>query len=280
MSKPTPTLEQRILAALDNPDASSAELSEIIAAAEQFVAATDAKVAEMRSLASDLIATPSAEAAHTAVIEADQLKTRRDRVNGALPRLRAALTQALHDEACALWAADLQRVQLQLDQAVAAFRRYPELASEIAAIFTLAAQTDQAIDQLNASAPDGCHERLRSVELTARGLERFDRDRPCLTGDTILPEWDLSCRDIWPPRSLKTGSPNAFAASYAASLALSSPPGGGDGGDWWKELAARDAAKRADTTMADYYTQQTAAQQARENREAAERFAAHQPGVP
>jgi hypothetical protein len=279
MNKDQPlSLEQRITGILKNENASAAELSELVAQAERDVAAADQEIAQMRERASDLIVTPDADAARQAVLDADLRKMQRDRINNVLPRLRDKLAEALSAEACDKWLAEYKRVKVKLAEAAALFKSYTEHAQAIADIFALAEQIDHEVDQLNIAAPAALsmHPRLRHVELESRDLDRFTRDNPSLADNCELRDWDCSCLDLWPPRSLKTGNTGGLAVLMATSMLPAQHPDDYTG-DWWKAAQAREAARRENKQMADYYREQTEAQEKRLNDEEAERFRQQHP---
>jgi hypothetical protein len=123
-------------------------------------------------------------------------------------------------EECGRWFADFKRVQAQVDEAVDAFRDYCGHAQAIVDLRMTAAKVDKEISRINGSAPNGVHRRIRPVELQARGLDQFDRDHPSLAATVLLPDWDVSSRNVWP-----LTHPNSLALICAESM-IPYHPGG------------------------------------------------------
>jgi hypothetical protein len=267
-NKPAPlTLGQRIVTALGNPNASASELSELVAETELAIVTADETVSSERADAADLISTPSAEAAQAAISRADAAQINRDRLRSALPKLREKLSAALVEEAKERWLADYKRVRQQLDNAATLFGSYIEHAEAIVRLFAVAAEVDKEVSRINGSAPDGVHLRLRSVELEARNLDRFSLDDPSLAATVELRDWNHSGQKLWPVQN-----PNSFAAEFASSMVVPPHPGA----HWADpEVVARrrQEAEREQQRIGEFYEQQTAAQEQRQNAEEKERFA-------
>ena len=109
---------------------------------------------------------------------------------------------------------------------------------EIAHLFSLAAEVDREIHQVNASAPDGVHQRLRHVENEAHNLE-FSRDNPSLAKTVELRNWDNSCRMLWPQRHF-----GSLAAAFAQSMIVPAT------GDRWSEPEIQAERRREHRTRA------------------------------
>jgi hypothetical protein len=71
--------------------------------------------------------------------------------------------------------------------------------------------------------------RLREVELVARNLEGFTRDRPSITNELKLPDWDQPAKLAWPPPQ----TPLAVLAVQVAA-AVDHP-----GANWWQRRDER-----------------------------------------
>jgi hypothetical protein len=202
-----PTLEARIASALTaDPLPPSAELQLLIAEVETAAATAAQTVSEQRQHALDPLATDSA---HTfELIGPAQLA--HDRLQVALPRLQQQLSAALTAEYAERWNSRFARIEAERDRAAERFRDYPRLAAELVELMNLAVAIDKQASEINSTAPDGERRRLKSVELTARGLERFSIAQPSLGGGLRLPDWQMSEQTLW-PRTERL-DPSLFAA--------------------------------------------------------------------
>src|SRR5438094_260125 len=85
MSNPTPTLEQKIAAALTAADVTSSDLSQLIAETEAAITTADATAEEERERALDPVKSPDPKQARQTMEEAIFA---RDRLRTLLPRLQ------------------------------------------------------------------------------------------------------------------------------------------------------------------------------------------------
>ena len=265
-NKSAPTLEQRIVAALGNPNNGSDTLIELIeeveTAARGFVETAEAERA--RSL--DLVQCPDPREARERIAAAE---LNGDRLRTQLPKLREKLSAALAAESHERWLADYRRGKEQLDEAAALFETYSEHAQAIVAMFALAEQVDREVSRINGTAPDGEHRRLRGVELEARNLEHFTRDNPSLASTVELRSWDNSGKTLWPLTS--SGS---FAAAFASSMMTASAY---SPADWSKpeyQAVRRAEQEKNNREIGENYQRMTEQQEERINAEERERFAA------
>jgi hypothetical protein len=188
------TLEQRIASVLSGSELSVDDLRALVAETETAAeAAREAAIAE-REAALDL-ANNDPTTAQQRVLAADLA---RDRLNAALPKLQPLLDAAWRREAAERWQRDYDAVAARLEDASEKFRAYPQLAQQIVELLTLAQQVDQEISRINQAAPNGEHRRLKSVELTARGLSNYSISQPPLARDLKLPSWQHSEKSLWP----------------------------------------------------------------------------------
>lgn len=131
-------------------------------------------------------------------------------------------------------------------------------------------ECDRECHRVNVSAPAGEQRRLAGAELAARGLERFSTADPSIARELKLPDFEHSVRMAWPPPR------PSMVAAFAATMLPDSDRR--FSGDWWEEREQGAARQRAEQQrIADYYARTTKEQEDRENAEARERFAAHQP---
>ncbi len=73
----------------------------------------------------------------------------------------------------------------------------------------VAEEVDKEVSRVNRSAPSGEQRRLLGPELNARGLDAFSTTEPSISKSSMLPDWDHSGRNLWPPR--RTVDPALFA---------------------------------------------------------------------
>jgi hypothetical protein len=262
-NKQPPTLEQRIVAALGNPNNGSDTLIELIRETEIAATTADQAAIDEHAKALDLEASPDATSAHQRVIAAEMT---RDRLQTNLPKLRENLTSALTMEARERWLSDYRRVSQMRDEAVTQFLEYRQHAQAIAQMFALAEQVDREVSRINGNAPDNVHQRLSSVELTARNMTQFSRDNPALASTVELRDWENSGRKLWP-----TTSSGSFAAMAVAGMTVPHPSAD------WSTDEVREQRKaegeKQHREMASYYQQATKDEEDRKNREERERFA-------
>jgi hypothetical protein len=259
----TNSLEERIVAALGNPNNGSDALIELIEEVETAATTADQVAIDERTKSLDLVHDP-----HQARDRIAAAELTRDRLKTQLPKLRDKLAGALRSEEHERWLSDFSRVRQQRDDAVSLFRDYQQHAEAIAHMFALAEQVDKEVSRINGSAPDGEHRRLRSVELEARNLEHFTRDNPSLASTVELRAWDNSGKTLWPLTS--SGS---FAAAFASSMTAPaySPA------DWSKpeyQAQRRAEKEKNNREIGKNYQRMTEQQEDRINAEERERFAA------
>jgi hypothetical protein len=269
----TAKLEKRIAATLNNGNAGSDELSELILAVEAAATAANTAATAQREAAVDILAAPDPKAAHENVVAAELT---RDRLRHALPPLRDRLAAALDAEASARFDETYRRGEALLAQEAENFARAWDLMNELRDIFQSATATDKALAAINSEAAtlSGEFRRLRSTELTARGLEQFSRDEPSIMKTCVLPSWQNSAHNVWPPPQM------AFGASYALSMEFPSHTGGVSGfiGPGWETeemqerfQTEREKERQRQTT---HYQQMSKQQEERINAEERERAVA------
>jgi hypothetical protein len=131
---------------------------------------------------------------------------------------------------------------------------YPTATAQLCDLFQRAKVIDQECVRIDVEAPAGERRRLRGVELTARGLESFDRSCPPLTGSVKLPDWTDSARMVWPPPTIPLSVQVAasiagqhdprFSADWAAARAKDDARRAANEARWAKEEEARQAESR------------------------------------
>jgi hypothetical protein len=257
----TQTIEQRIATILNNENSGAAEIAEVVRDAESAAQTADQAVEAERAKAMDVVRSPNVEAAHRAVAEA---VLARERLRASLAKLRTKLSEAQAAEARERWQVEFDRVKRRRDEAAVTFRRYRELSQEILNVFALAAEVDHEIDQVNGSAPQSVHQRLRHVENEARDVE-FSRDRPSLAATVELRAWDNSGRMLWPQRHF-----GSLAVAVAQSMMM--PAVGDRWGESEIQAERRREIERSQAQQAEFYQRETEQQEARQNAEAAQRL--------
>jgi hypothetical protein len=247
---------------------SAAELQDLIRDTELSVQANFDAAESERVKALDLVSCPDPAEAHERIAAA---RLAGDRLSAALPKLRDKLTEALASEERDRWWSDHHRVKGRLDAVVARFQEVQTAARLMADWFAEAEQVGKDVIGLNVRAPAGITRRLRSPELTARGLSRFTSETPSISANTVLPDPNHSNRNLWPLRS-----GNTLAAAFAEMSVMPSHPG-----QAWsspEELARRKAGIESDQARsAAFHTQAAIDEEARINREERERFTQHKP---
>src|SRR5205807_2407581 len=103
--------------------------------------------------------------------------------------------------------------------------------------------------------------RLREVELVARALPAFSQGMPPIATNLVLPDWEGSDRNLWPPRELPA------AVVLATSMGSQVDPRAYSG-DWWQVDKQRSDANHKEHERIDaYYANETAKQERRQNNE-------------
>jgi hypothetical protein len=247
-----------IVLSRNDTNVSSDELRQLIAetetaAAEADVAAQQFKAASLDLDCEDPVAADQAQKAK--MVE-------RQRLLLTLPRLEDKLRSAVGQENHDRWRADRDRVAAKRDAAVRNFRAYPEIIAELIEIFQEAKAVDAEVDRVNQSASAmGC-EHLQHVEVLARKIPdgRHTREQPEISETCVLPDWNHSNKQAWPPPRQSLG----------LLIAAASPPAYHPGDRWFEQQNERRAAQDADDKiMTDYYQRVAKEREAKEAKEAA-----------
>jgi hypothetical protein len=259
---PTAALERKITAALTDTTP-AANLASLVQETEAAIAQ-----AEREQAVADPRAARQAMDAMVAV----------NRLGPLLLKLQARHREVHQQEQTLAWLAEREANWLAEHDAWIAERDalaeelrdvYPEPTRRTADLFVRIAANNKVIDELNRTCPDGVQRYLRSVELHARGLDNFSRDMPSLLTSVCLLDWDTG-RQICPPPRQSMGAAFAETMMPTSDRRFSA--------DWWQEREQGVASQRAEQQrIADNYSRMTKEQEDRENLEARERFAAHQP---
>jgi hypothetical protein len=107
---------------------------------------------------------------------------------------------------------------------------YQAVQSKLVDVLTRIKTCDAKVGRINGSAPTGVALRLREVELVARNLDGFTRDRPSITNELKLWDWDQPNKLAWPPPQ----TPLGLMVLQGMAAAVDHP-----GGDWWQQRDER-----------------------------------------
>ena len=195
----------------------------------------------------------------------------RDRLRAALPRLQERLEHSREREYAECWLNDYAAVKARRDAAAEQLReRYPTIIAELVALMADIAATDKEVDRINAAAPYGDYPRLRSVELTARGLDHLLQPDISITQELRLPNFTRA--DNEPVLAYPPPVPN-----LALQVLSMMPPDNFDWRNWHEECEKRD--RRALQENRRQIAEAEARLRTREEREAAEARKANQVAV-
>jgi hypothetical protein len=255
-------LERRVVSVLAGNGnlPSVAELQDLIrdTEAERTRSLEAAEADRIKAL--DVVACPDPTETNERIAAA---KLSAERLSASLPRLKAKMEEAISAEATDKWWSDHKRIKEKLDAAVTRFQQYRIHAQAIADLLAEDAALKKEISDHNSAAPLGVDRRLRSSELTARGMTGFTRDNPSLASVVVLPLWGHSAKTLWPQRS-----PTAMAAEFSFSM-VPAPSAGWRWGEPEAVAARRAQAEKENAQMADYH--QTAQKNEDDRINAAER---------
>ena len=196
MSNPTPTLEQKIAAALTAVDLISSDLSQLLIEANAAIAAADSTAEEERIKALDPALSPDPKQAREAMQDAEFV---RDRLKTLLPRLEMRYREIAEAEALAVWRSEADALEprgVALLDGFAEF--YPEMAKRIANHLDDMRAFDKQVDDLNRRRPSG--------------VPALSRSTPALAKDLRIPSPYTTGELWWPPPQ-----PN-LALQYLASM--------------------------------------------------------------
>jgi hypothetical protein len=247
-----PNLEQRVIAGLNNANAGSDELSELVAETETAIADADATATAMRLKAADVLAAPTPRDAQDAMREAEAATLNRDRLNGVLPQLRDRYTEALKAERHDKWLTQYKYVEAEREK----------LAHEFD---TTRARVKAELGNLNARLKE-CNNDCNAVNRMACEIEEY-RELEMLPLFAAVRTIDVDANNSQPDWQ----AANSFAAAYATSMALPAC----DPVSWSApEVRAqqRAEAEKRQREIGEHYARMTEGQEERQNAEERERF--------
>jgi hypothetical protein len=251
-AKQAPPLQSRIVTALDNPNASAAELSELVAETELAIVTADETASAMRMKAADVLATPTPREAQDTMAQANAAELTRDRLGGILPKLKERYTAALVTERHAKWLGYYEIANAKreaLAEVLDATRS--RIKAELGSLNGRIKECNSECGYVNDMACEiGEYHDLDLLPLFA-ALRTIDAET------STEPDWRAA---------------NSSAAAFAASMA----PPTYDPARWSdpeQQAARRAEADKQQREMGAHYQQAGKDQEARQNEEERERFA-------
>jgi hypothetical protein len=261
------SLEQRVAAALADPELGSEPLVKLIAEVEAAAQQADAAAAKARVDALDPAVAVDVVEAGAAVVAAE---LRRDRLNAALPKLREANRRAWAREYEISWRESFEALEGELDVLAAELAEvYPDCVRRLVDILGKVPGLNASISHLNSHAPPGVKDRLQNVEQTARGVDGFGvNGLLSLMTELKLPKFVFEDGDryqyAWPPPPPSMVQQLAAAGGFGMRVAHV--------GDWQEEIKARNRQTVAEVEAAAAKADEAARE--REEKEKAEIAAA------
>jgi len=237
-------LQARAVAALTGSGVTSAKLASLIEETEATISEAEASAEKAHQRALDPIASPNPQRARAQMEDAAFLCAR---LRSLLPRLQARYDRLLSTEDRKRWKREYEVLKVERDAlATELTETYPQAVTKLIDLFARIAAMDVEISNLHHSRPAGVPLHLASVELEARGLDRFSTTNPSIAKELRLPAWEAGVPALWPPPEV----PLALAATAFAPAAHAGP-------DWFRNQEARAQAERADAVrVAQYYAQE------------------------
>jgi hypothetical protein len=251
-NKQPPTLEARIAATLNNPNAGSEALAELIEEVETaaFSSVETAEAERTRSL--DLVQCPDPREARERIAAADLAG---DRLKAAAVKLRDRLTQAVAIERRDRWLADYEKVREQRDELVeqcnAALDVYESAKAAVDAV------VDRMLD---------CNLDIERVNHMGSELQDWSKELPPL--ETPSTWYGTKEQRRWGPPRISNGG---LAVACAQSVPATYNPARWSDPD--VRAQQRAEAEKRQREMGEFYQRQTEAQEERQNAEERERFA-------
>ena len=208
-----PTIESQIAGVLSAADAKSDAIAALIIEVEAAAHEADATATKTREEALDPTTVVDAAKVGAAVVTAELT---RDRLQAALPRLRASYTEVREQEDLAAWKADAEKLEVRRIQKMTEFADfYPPMYERIVDHLYSMCALDRVIDDLNRRRPNGS---LRALEYST----------PAFTADLKIPDPYNKDQPLWPPLQLTAGqqlaramlaNPDAYTDHFVVSEA-------------------------------------------------------------
>jgi hypothetical protein len=191
------SLEHRIAEALTDKNISSLDVATLLAETKEasITADNDAKI--IKAMALDPLEVPNPVKARSMVENAEFMCAR---LRTLIPRLQTKYDKVHRAERYAKWCSEYDRVKIKRDAAAEKLRRlYPEMAAQLVALLTDIEDVDCEVRLVEtAQMPflsdgypyDAKHPPLKSVELTARGLDHWGNYDLKIMTDLQVPNWN------------------------------------------------------------------------------------------
>ena len=233
------SLEQRVAAALADPELGSESLVKLIAEVEEAAQQAEAAAVKARADALDPAAVIDVMQVSAKVTTAELM---RDRLQVALPKLQQLLSDVRARKIFEAWAADFDKVKAGRDALAAELaERYPAIVAELVDYMLRIAAVDREVDRVNGSRPLNASGGLKGVEAAARGVDGFGPNGLLsLMTELKLPKFfadDDRYQYSWPPPQ----------PSLAAQMASAPVPRGIAGPDWHLLIDERDRQRREES---------------------------------
>jgi hypothetical protein len=220
-----PAFEQRLIDALNDDTISAGDLRASVKETELAITTADNDAEIAKEMALDPLQSPDAAKARQVMEDA---KFKADRLCNLHPRLRERLIEVGNSEDYNDWRDQFDPLVPQVEDAAAKLEEiYQKFTDELIPLLEEIGAIDAEVAAVLSKKPwhardatnDGCY--LRSVELTARGIEGFGIYDHKIT-EIKLPDWNDPTKWAWPP------PPSPI--NYAALVQQPRHPGA----DWWK----------------------------------------------
>jgi hypothetical protein len=243
-AEPT-TFEERLINALTS-DISADDLYTLVEETKLAITTANNEATIAKATALDPLQSPDASEARRSMEDA---KFKTDRLRNLLLRLQTRLIEAGNHEDYLRWRKRFDPLKPKVDVAAEKLKAvYQKFAAELVPLLAEIEKIDVEVSQVSLAKPyhakaatnDGCF--LRSVELTARGLDGFGTYGHKIM-EIQLPDWEQQNKLMWPPDR---------HVDYSQVVPTFRHPGG----DWWRVKEEEEARKRAEATRHEAEHQQ------------------------
>jgi hypothetical protein len=229
------TFEERLINALTS-DISADDLYTLVEETKLAITTADNDAQIAKATALDPLQSPDASEARRSMEDA---KFKADRLRNLLPRLQTRLIETGNHEDYLRWRKRFDPLKPKVDVAAAKLKAvYQKFAAELVPLLAEIEKIDAEVAAVSQAKPyhakaatnDGCY--LRSVELTARGLDVFSTySHPIMKIE--LPDFMHQDKLLWPPAPI----------NYAVNVVPVRPH---PGAYWWQQQQAENARRRAE----------------------------------
>jgi hypothetical protein len=231
---PASALEGRIVTALT--DTISADDLYVLVEQTELAIVTASNDAEItKATALDPLQSPDAAKAREVM---ELAAFNRDRLKNLLPRLRERLTEVGNHEDYLRWRKRFDPLKPKVETAAARLKAvYQKFTDELVPLLAEIEKIDAEVAAVSSAKPwhaseannDGCY--LRSVELTARGLDCFSTfSHPIKKME--LPDLEHQNKLLWPPPPINYGVDVVPVRPHPS-------------GEWWQAQQEDDAKRKA-----------------------------------